>query len=134
MKEFNLSIEWFDSDKYIDAPNDTSLSSVLFQQALGLGDAIFGNIVQILFGYKVVQGMRNPMLEATSPSDFWGRRWNVLVHSVMKVRVPHSISTPNLQMFPFVNARNITFFFPSSFDDDDRREEYTNQSGNIPPP
>ena len=24
------------------------------------------------------------MLEATSPSDFWGRRWNVLVHAVMK--------------------------------------------------
>jgi len=60
------------------------LIALLFQQALGLGDAIFGNIVQILFGYKVVQGMRNPMLEATSPSDFWGRRWNVLVHSVMK--------------------------------------------------
>ena len=28
--------------------------------------------------------MRNPMLEATSPSDFWGRRWNVLVHLVLK--------------------------------------------------
>lgn len=28
--------------------------------------------------------MRNPMLEATSPSDFWGRRWNILVHAVLK--------------------------------------------------
>lgn len=24
------------------------------------------------------------MLEATSPSDFWGRRWNVLVHALLK--------------------------------------------------
>lgn len=28
--------------------------------------------------------MRSPIIEATSPSDFWGRRWNVLVHAVMK--------------------------------------------------
>lgn len=74
-------------------PIQYNIHSVLFQQALGLGDAIFGNIVQILFGYKVVQGMRNPMLEATSPSDFWGRRWNVLVHSVMKVCVHYFGST-----------------------------------------
>ena len=28
--------------------------------------------------------MRNPLTESTSPTDFWGRRWNVLIHSVLK--------------------------------------------------
>ena len=46
---------------------------------------MIGNTVQIITGYKVLQSMKNPMLESTSPSDFWGRKWNVLVHSVMKV-------------------------------------------------
>ena len=58
--------------------------ALLFQQALALGDAVIGNAIQVSLGYKPRRSMRNPMLEATSPSDFWGRRWNVLVHSVMK--------------------------------------------------
>ena len=58
--------------------------AVFFQQALALGDACMGNAVQVITGYKVLRSMRNPMLEATSPSDFWGRRWNLIVHNVMK--------------------------------------------------
>lgn len=58
--------------------------ALFFQQALALGDAVMGNTVQIITGYKVLKSMRNPMLEASSPSDFWGRRWNLIVHSVMK--------------------------------------------------
>ncbi|KAL3805867.1 hypothetical protein HJC23_007828 [Cyclotella cryptica] len=58
--------------------------ALFFQQALALGDAVMGNTVQIITGYKVLKSMRNPMLAAKSPSDFWGRRWNIIVHSVMK--------------------------------------------------
>lgn len=58
--------------------------AIFFQQALALSDAAIANAIQITLGYRVKRMMRNPMLEATSPSDFWGRRWNVLVHSVMK--------------------------------------------------
>lgn len=55
-----------------------------FQSALALGFCVLGNSVQLLTGYKVLQAMNNPMLEATSPSDFWGRRWNVLIHLALK--------------------------------------------------
>eukprot|EP00957_Ditylum_brightwellii_P065871 4995542-Ditylum_brightwellii.AAC.1 len=34
-------------------------------------------VIQISTGYRAVESMRNPVMEATSPSDFWGRRWNV---------------------------------------------------------
>jgi len=44
--------------------------ALFFQQALALGDAAIGNFVQTVLGYKVKQSMRNPMLEATSPSKF----------------------------------------------------------------
>eukprot|EP01082_Thalassiosira_pseudonana_P015071 g13379.t1 g13379 contig8:554464-557723(-) len=58
--------------------------ALFFQQALALGDAVTGNAIQLVTGYRVLRSMRNPMLEATSPSDFWGRRWNILIHLVMK--------------------------------------------------
>ena len=44
--------------------------TVFFQQSLALGDAAIGNFVQTVLGYKVKQSMRNPMLEAMSPSKF----------------------------------------------------------------
>jgi len=28
--------------------------------------------------------MDNPMFESESPSDFWGRRWNLLIHKCLK--------------------------------------------------
>lgn len=28
--------------------------------------------------------MKNPLGSATSPSDFWGQRWNLVIHSVLK--------------------------------------------------
>jgi hypothetical protein len=59
-------------------------TAFFFQSALAIGNSAFGNMVQLLTGYKVLQAMRNPMIEATSPSDFWGKRWNVLVHVVLK--------------------------------------------------
>ena len=30
--------------------------------------------------------MKNAMFTATSAADFWGRKWNLLIHGVLKVR------------------------------------------------
>ena len=38
----------------------------------------------ILTGLQCETVMANPIFGCTSPSDFWGRRWNRLVHSVLK--------------------------------------------------
>ncbi|KAL7529138.1 hypothetical protein ACHAWF_002853 [Thalassiosira exigua] len=58
--------------------------ALFFQQALALGDACTGCSIQLFLGYRARGTMRSPLLRATSPSDFWGRRWNVLVHAVLK--------------------------------------------------
>jgi hypothetical protein len=40
-----------------------------------------------LFGKKAKIVTQNAMLKSTSVSDFWGRRWNKLVHGALKVRL-----------------------------------------------
>ena len=60
------------------------LAAYMFQLLLGLFGFAMSAIVQFGFGLKTNVSMRNPMLEATSPSDFWGKRWNTLVHGVLK--------------------------------------------------
>jgi Membrane bound O-acyl transferase family len=41
-------------------------------------------IVQVLGGFQTERVVDNPMLSSTSPSDFWGRRWNLLIHRGLK--------------------------------------------------
>ena len=38
----------------------------------------------LLWGYQLEPVMKNPLLTSRSPSDFWGRRWNLVVHRVLK--------------------------------------------------
>lgn len=38
----------------------------------------------VMTGYQTKPVMKNPLGGAKSPSDFWGRRWNLIVHSVLK--------------------------------------------------
>ena len=63
---------------------DTMFYSVLFQLVL----CTFGEglvfATTLLTGIRAHRLMDNPMFESKSPSDFWGRRWNLLIHRVLK--------------------------------------------------
>ena len=41
--------------------------------------------INILTGYSTISVMHNPLSECASPSDFWGRRWNRVIHGTLKV-------------------------------------------------
>lgn len=41
-------------------------------------------LLPALFGVDSVDSMRSPLLLSTSVRDFWGRRWNLVVHRLMK--------------------------------------------------
>lgn len=56
--------------------------------------------------FNVDDSMNNPLLTATSPSDFWGRKWNSIVHSVLK----NGVFKP---MYNFTSNRPLAVF--SSF-------------------
>lgn len=55
------------------------LSTSLSQSTLGVS-----LMYNILYGYQTVEVVMNPILNSSSPSDFWGRRWNVLIHRGLK--------------------------------------------------
>jgi hypothetical protein len=40
-----------------------------------------------MLGYRPIETMRNPLLRSLSPRDFWGKRWNLIVHGVLKVKL-----------------------------------------------
>merc|ERR1719329_135592 len=60
------------------------LFAYYFQCSLNACTDGLASCVEIVTGCKTIDVMKNPLLEATSPSDFWGRRWNLLVHGVLK--------------------------------------------------
>jgi len=48
----------------------------------------------MMTGFSTVAVMHSPLSESTSPSDFWSRRWNRMIHAVLKVS--NRISGPYL--------------------------------------
>ena len=55
------------------------ISASLSQSSLGVS-----LVYNIIYGVQTYEVVLNPMLKSTSPSDFWGRRWNMLVHRGLK--------------------------------------------------
>ena len=42
-------------------------------------------VTQLVFGIQTINVTNNPIFQSKSPSDFWSKRWNILVHGVLKV-------------------------------------------------
>lgn len=61
-------------------------------------------VMQLLSGIQFENVVDNPMFGSQSPSDFWGRRWNRMIHTDLKVRIVSSL-------FGFVSRRVSTFNF-----------------------
>ncbi|CAJ1404105.1 unnamed protein product [Effrenium voratum] len=41
-------------------------------------------LIATLCGFETLQGMNAPLVKSTSFRDFWGRRWNMIIHNLMK--------------------------------------------------
>jgi len=55
------------------------LSTSLSQSSLGIS-----LLYSLCWGYECYEMVLNPMFKSTSVSDFWGKRWNLLVHRGLK--------------------------------------------------
>jgi hypothetical protein len=53
---------------------------------LETGSLTFQVAIGVCTGYSTVPFNDSPMVSSSSPSDFWGRRWNQQVQSTLKVR------------------------------------------------
>jgi hypothetical protein len=60
------------------------LMAFLTSLCLEAGSTAIGLIISLLSGISTVELNDSPLTKATSPSDFWGKRWNKLVSSAMK--------------------------------------------------
>lgn len=71
---------------------NNALIAMLFQVYL----TTFGfglNFLASLLGYDLIPNMLNPIFESSSISDFWGRRWNLVVHGMLKRGVYKPVRT-----------------------------------------
>jgi hypothetical protein len=55
------------------------VSASLSQSSLGVSF-----MYNIVYGFETCEIVQNPMFKSTSVSEFWGRRWNLLVHQGLK--------------------------------------------------
>ena len=51
------------------------------------GATAFQLVIGLCTGIQSTALTNNPLFGSSSPSDFWGRRWNNVVHKVLKVRM-----------------------------------------------
>jgi len=58
---------------------------VLLQGLLKFFSILTGLLANIVFRVEVKEGIKNAMFDAKSPSDFWGKKWNLIVHNLLKV-------------------------------------------------
>jgi hypothetical protein len=63
---------------------NSTLHAVTVYSTLGMIADVFA-LLLCLLGYRPVSVMRNPLLRSVSPRDFWGRRWNLVIHGILKV-------------------------------------------------
>ena len=61
------------------------MQTVLLQTYLAVFSGPLALAVNLLFQLDTENMMNNPIMKATSPSDFWGRRWNLVVHGALMV-------------------------------------------------
>ena len=62
----------------------TFLYAVLFQLYLATFGEGLAFATTLITRRHCVMLMDNPMFESASPSEFWGRRWNSLIHTCLK--------------------------------------------------
>ena len=41
----------------------------------------------VLYQVDTIDIMKNAIFDSRSPADFWGKKWNLVVHGALKVRV-----------------------------------------------
>ena len=74
------------------------VAAVLVSLSLSFSLSGVSALVQLVGGFQCEHVVDNPMFQSSSPSDFWGRRWNRLIHVGLKVRKKHACTEPRAKM------------------------------------
>jgi len=63
---------------------NSALQALLFQLILTTYSEAVIFAFSVITGLEAEPAMDNPLLESQSPTEFWGRRWNTVIHTVLK--------------------------------------------------
>lgn len=98
--------EWYSLGRLFDLAQlgNNFFHALLFQLNLTCFLEGLATLTSVL-GYQTQEVMHNPVLSATSPSQFWGRKWNMLVHSALK----RGVFKPVIKCWPKAAAVIMTF-------------------------
>jgi len=80
----------------------------LYLTAFCLGLKVVTNII---VGVETKDVMSNAIFRSSSPSDFWGKKWNTLIHGVLK----RAVFKPAVRHFPKSMAATAAFFASGLF-------------------
>jgi hypothetical protein len=81
------------------------LLALWFQQTLAWGSSIIQFMVQALTGWKCTPMIDSPLYSTTKPSEFWSKRWNAVVHSLLK----RGVYTPVRKYFSVMASSILVF-------------------------
>ena len=73
-----------------------------FHLLVGFELTNFGENVK---GYLTKPTFLNPLWDSTSPTDFWGRKWNLMIHNVLK----YGVFLPSRKFVPTKVAILVSF-------------------------
>lgn len=78
--------EWYEPRRImiLGQLGNNACHALLFQMYLVTFSEGLLAVTILLTGYRAETVMENPMLTAVSVSEFWGKKWNKLVHGVLK--------------------------------------------------
>ena len=82
------------------------VAALILQSLLTFGCEVIGFLIALLFRLQTHLVFDNPVLASNSAANFWGERWNLLVHGLLK----RSIYKPSLRYgYSRTNAAMMTF-------------------------
>lgn len=100
LHEYNLTWELFSPAHLVNAYMLAVLA--FFMLAVGFEMASFGDNLK---GFLTKQPFYNPLFTSRSPSEFWGRKWNMTIHRLLK----HGAYMPARQYFSMHMSYFVTF-------------------------
>jgi len=103
--------EWYSLHRLVNWAQlgNNFLHALLFQVMLTCFFEGLALATCLVLGFKAKVSMDNPILSSTSPSQFWGKKWNTLIHGVLK----RGVFKPVMKHFPSKAVAAIATFVAS---------------------
>lgn len=78
--------------------------TVLLYLCIKFGSEFIGLAICLTTSVKIVPVFENPLFASSTPSNFWGRRWNTLIHGLLKRAVYKPLRVAGQHRFVAVAA------------------------------